>query len=62
MKTTIKLDLTKAVVIEPEGKGVRLSIMVGSIPAYRQSLTPDQCGAFLFALEQAAEAAAQRAS
>ena len=57
MKSTIKLDLTKAVVVEPEGAAVRLSIFVGAISVYRTALTLDQCGALLFGVEQAALAA-----
>lgn len=57
MKTTLKLDLLRSLVIEPDKRGVRLSIKVGSIEAGFFVLTPDQVGAALFGLEQAAEAA-----
>lgn len=57
MKTTVKLDAMKALAIEPKGDRIELSISVGLVPAYRQSLTLDQAGAILFAIEQAAEIA-----
>lgn len=57
MKTTVKLDNLKDVVIEPQGSGVRLTIRMSRIPMGDLTLTPDQVGAVLFGMEQAAEAA-----
>jgi hypothetical protein len=57
MKTTVKLDLMRALVIEPDKRGVRMAITVGAIEAGSFVLTPDQVGAALFGVEQAAEAA-----
>ncbi|WP_295375605.1 hypothetical protein [uncultured Pseudacidovorax sp.] len=57
MKTTVKLDNLKDVVIEPQGSGVRLTIRMSRIPLGDLTLTADQVGAVLFGMEQAAEAA-----
>lgn len=57
MRTTVKLDNLKDVVIEPQGSGVRLTIRMSRIPMGDLTLTPDQVGAVLFGMEQAAEAA-----
>lgn len=62
MKTTVKLDNMKALSIEPKGASIELAISVGLVPAYRQSLTLDQAGAILFAIEQAAEIAERNRS
>lgn len=61
MKTTVKLDAMTALIVEPDGSKISLSIMVGSIPVRRQALTLDQSGAILFAIEQAAEIAQRNA-
>jgi hypothetical protein len=57
MKTTVKLDTMRAVVIQPDPKGVRLAVTVGSIEVGSFVLGADQIGAVLFGVEQAAEAA-----
>jgi len=65
MKTTVKLEPFKALVIEPAAGGVRMSIQVGGVIVGGFTLTPDQLGAAMFGVEVAAEAAgiaAQRAA
>ncbi len=65
MKTTVKLEAFKALVIEPAKDGVRMSIQVGGVIVGGFVLTADQIGAAMFGVEVAAEAAgiaAQRAS
>lgn len=57
MKTTVKLDALKALVIEPAPNGVRHSIRVGSVVVGSFVLTPDQLSAVQFGQDQAAEAA-----
>lgn len=58
MKSTIKLSQTESLVISPSFDGaVRLEVLVFGVGALARSLTPDQTGALLFALETAAEAA-----
>ena len=57
MKTTIKLDNLKDVVIEPAAAGVQITIRMSRIPLGDLTLTPDQVGAVLFGIEQAAEVA-----
>lgn len=57
MKTTVKLDTMRAVVIQPDPKGVRLAMTVGSIEVGSFVLGADQIGAVMFGVEQAAEAA-----
>ncbi|MES2251106.1 MAG: hypothetical protein V4645_27785 [Pseudomonadota bacterium] len=61
MKTTVKLDAMTALVVEPDGARVALSITVGAIQVQRKALTLDQSGAILFAIEQAAEIAQRNA-
>lgn len=57
MKTTIKAEGGKALIIEPskQGGGVDITAMLYGVQIGKQSVTPDQCGAFIFALEQALE-------
>jgi hypothetical protein len=56
MKTTIKLAGGRALVVQPApGKGVRVDVTLAGVAG--DVLTPDQTGALLFGLEQAAEAA-----
>lgn len=57
MKTTVKLEPMKALVIEPADKGVRMSIQIGGIIVGGFVLTADQIGAAMFGVEVAAEAA-----
>jgi hypothetical protein len=54
MKTTVKLDVHKAVVIEPQGEGVKLSIRVGAVTVGSLVLSKDKIGAVMFGIEQAA--------
>ena len=61
MKTTIKLDAHRAIVVQPQAGGaVSISFIVGAVPTLSRTLTPDQCGVLLFGLEQAAEASEVR--
>jgi hypothetical protein len=65
MKTTIKLGAGRALVVQPQGEGVRVDLTFGGVVLGGDVLTPDQTGALLVGLELAAEAvgiAAQRAS
>lgn len=56
MKTTIKIDLLKSLVVEPsQCGGVLLSGYLAGVCMGSQIATPDQCGAFIFALEMALE-------
>lgn len=58
MKSTIKLSPTESLVVSPWCDGaVRLEVLVFGVGALARSLTPDQTGALLFALETAAETA-----
>jgi len=54
MKSTIKIDAHKAVVIEPDGQGVKLSIRVGAIVIGSLVLRKDLVGAVLAGIEHAA--------
>ncbi|WP_454902738.1 hypothetical protein [Variovorax gossypii] len=54
MKTTVKLDLHKSVVIEPEKQGVKLSIRVGSVVVGSLVLRKELVGAVLSGIEHAA--------
>lgn len=59
MKTTVKLAQHQSISVYPCFFGVRMEIKTtnaegaASVDAY--NLTPDQCGALLFGIEQAAE-------
>lgn len=59
MKTTVKLAKHQSISVSPCIFGVRIEIKTcnadgaASVDAY--NLTPDQCGALLFGIEQAAE-------
>ena len=58
MKTTVKLDALRAIIIEPTlNGGVLHSLRVGGCIMGSFVLTPDQLGAVQFGQEQAAEAA-----
>ncbi|WP_288254056.1 hypothetical protein [uncultured Hydrogenophaga sp.] len=61
MKTTIKLSAGRALVVQPQGAGVRVDLTFGGVVMGGDVLTPDQAGALLFGLEQAAEAAGMAA-
>lgn len=56
MRTTIKLEAGKSLVIQPTPEGVRAAIQLGGYTVGSFVLSPDQVGAVMFALEQAAEA------
>lgn len=58
MKTTIKADAGKALIIEPckTGPGVEFTATLYGVRAGSKTATPDQCGALIFAVEQALEA------
>lgn len=58
MKTTIKLGGGKAVIVQPGNKsGVLVEFTFGGVSVGRDELTPDQCGALMFGIEQALEVA-----
>lgn len=53
---TIKLDANKAIRLQPDNAGgVRIEVLTHKIPIINHTLTPDQAGAVLFAMEQIAE-------
>lgn len=58
MKTTIKLGLCSSVTVKPNGEGVQVGIHGIQETVAVIELTQDQAGALIFAIEQAAEAAA----
>jgi hypothetical protein len=61
MKSTIKLDGMAALVIQPDGSSVALTITVGAIPVQKKLLDLGALGALLAALEGAgAEAQAYK--
>lgn len=53
MKTTIKIDAAKSIVIEPskQGPGVMVSLVLFGAAMASATLTPDQCGAMVTGLE-----------
>lgn len=56
MKSTIKLDGGKSVVVMPGLENTaRVEITVMGVGVGALNLTPDQCGAVIFALEQVLE-------
>lgn len=60
MKTTIKLTPSKSLTVEPciKGAGIIATLnleMFGIKTSESMHLTPDQCGALLFGVEQALE-------
>lgn len=55
MKTTVKLDATRALVIEPAAGGVRITFKAGGFSVADFPLTSDTAGAVLFAVEQVLE-------
>lgn len=58
MKTTIKLGGGKAVTVTPGARGgAMVEFSFGGVSVGRDELTPDQCGALIFGIEQALEAA-----
>lgn len=62
MKTTIKIDLTKSIVVMPciSGKGVEISLLFAGVTMGHGVLTPDQCGALINGIECANEFNAKR--
>lgn len=58
MRTTLKLSGGRALVVAPAaGQGVRVELTFAGVVVGGDVLTPDQCGALMFGIEQAAEAA-----
>lgn len=57
MKHTIKIDAGKAIVIQrnKKGPGVQLSLELFGASMASAILTPDQCGALIFGLEESNE-------
>lgn len=53
LKTTIKIDAGKSIVIEPnkQGVGVIVSLVLFGASLASATLTPDQCGAMMAGLE-----------
>lgn len=66
MKTTTKLSKGVRLSTAPNLQGgVLLTVTVAGVAVFTDTMTPDQCGAFMFGMEQALEAgevAAQRAA
>lgn len=54
MRTTVKLDLTKSLVIEPARTGVCVSIKLGTVTIGSAILDAGKLGAMMFGIEQAA--------
>jgi len=59
MKNTIKLSQTESIVIQPQGQGVRLDLVMFGATVASKLLDLDKVGAVMFAFEQAAESAEQ---
>lgn len=55
MKTTVKLGAGKAIVVSPAPGGVRVDLTVAGVVMGGDRMTPDQCGALIFGIEQALE-------
>jgi hypothetical protein len=53
MRTTVKLDLGRSLVIEPAPAGLSLTLKVGGVFFDAFHLTADQAGAMIFGAEQA---------
>lgn len=53
----IKVSLTEAIKVEPDGEKVKLSALLMGVPVGSRSVDLGTVGAVLFALEQAAEVA-----
>lgn len=66
MKTTIKLSKGVSLSTAPNLQGgVSLTVTVAGVAVFTDTMTPDQCGAFMFGMETAlevGEVAAQRAA
>lgn len=68
MKTTVKLGMGKAIVVEPRGDeiGVRVTLQVFGAVVHTEDMTPDAWGVFQsggdLALEASAIAAARKAA
>ncbi len=61
MKTTIKLKQGMALVVEPVTGGIKVDLTMFGTRLGGDTLTLDQAGVLLFAVEQAAEAAGVKA-
>lgn len=60
MKTTIKIDASKSLVVEPApGGGVLFTAKLHGFNVGSHVGTPDQCGVLVFAIEQALRQAEQ---
>lgn len=55
MKTTIKLGAGRAIVVTPAPGGVRIDLTMAGVVVGGDRITPDQCGALMFGIEQALE-------
>lgn len=55
MRTTVKLDASRSLVIEPAASGVKLTLRAGLIPVADFIIQDDAAGAVLFAIEQVFE-------
>lgn len=55
MKTTIKLGAGRAIVVTPAPGGVRVDLTMAGVVMGGDRITPDQCGALIFGIEQALE-------
>lgn len=56
MKTTIKLSISEAMVIEPKGETVCIDLTMFGATVASKSLDADKFGAVMFAMERAGEA------
>ncbi len=56
MKTTVKLSISEAMVISPEGENVRIELTMFGATVHSRLLDADKVGAMQFAMERAAEA------
>ena len=61
MKHTIKIDPLRALVIQPEGKQVAISVTTAGIQMFRQLVTADQAAILAQAFDLSAQQAAHRA-
>ena len=60
MKHSIKIDPLRAVVIEPTGQQVSISIQAAGVSLFRQLVTPDQAAILAQAFNIAADQAGRR--
>lgn len=55
MKTTVKLGLGKAISVEPDGEGIRVTLTALGAPIHVELITPDQAEALHFGIDQVLE-------